>query len=119
MSSSLALPQTGWILHPVLPIRVPDICLQANRAVISSTPGFKVILAQTASMPPTDIGRLHNAIPAELDFHLRCFLAKLLPDGLVYYHIVAANEQGLGEVGDVESSSEALEVDVFDAWATW
>ncbi|KAJ7908910.1 hypothetical protein B0H13DRAFT_2331012 [Mycena leptocephala] len=54
--------------------------------------------------------------PGRLDDSLRYFLTKLLPDGLVYYHVVAAMPEALVHVADMSSNEEFEALEIFDDW---
>jgi hypothetical protein len=55
----------------------------------------------------------------KLDYYLRYFLTKLLPDGLVYYHVVAAVQKTLVHVAEITSSEEFEALEIFDDWVTF
>ncbi|KAJ7247072.1 hypothetical protein C8J57DRAFT_1241222 [Mycena rebaudengoi] len=53
--------------------------------------------------------------PSMFDDRLRFLLTKILPDGLLYYHVVAAMEKVLDEVAEIWSSEE-LEAGIIEDW---
>jgi hypothetical protein len=54
--------------------------------------------------------------PSMFDDRLRFLLTKILPDGLLYYHVVAATEKVLDEVTEIWSSEELEEAEIIDDW---
>ncbi|KAJ7830517.1 hypothetical protein B0H14DRAFT_2807390, partial [Mycena olivaceomarginata] len=57
--------------------------------------------------------------PTVFDDRLRFLLTKLLPDGLLYYHVVAAIENILDDLADIWSSEELEELEIFDDWSSF
>jgi hypothetical protein len=49
-----------------------------------------------------------------LDYYLRYLLNKLLPEGLVYYHVVKAMRQALVDVAHISSDEEFKALEIFD-----
>ncbi|KAF8212783.1 hypothetical protein K438DRAFT_1751213 [Mycena galopus ATCC 62051] len=54
-----------------------------------------------------------------LDSHLRYLLKELLPDGMVYYHVVAAIDEVLVEVEDICYGEEYQTLEIFQDWASF
>jgi hypothetical protein len=57
--------------------------------------------------------------PTVFDDRLRFLLTKLLPDGLLYYHVVAAIDNILDDIADIWSSEELEELEIFDDWSSF
>ncbi|KAJ7021169.1 hypothetical protein C8F04DRAFT_1141765 [Mycena alexandri] len=53
------------------------------------------------------------------DGRLQLLLTKLLPDGLLYYHVVAALDNILDDVAEIWSSEELEELEIFDDWSSF
>jgi len=54
--------------------------------------------------------------PSMFDNRLRFLLMKILPDGLLYYHVVAAMAKVLDEVTEIWSSEELEDAEIVDDW---
>ncbi|KAF8187272.1 hypothetical protein K438DRAFT_1834900 [Mycena galopus ATCC 62051] len=54
--------------------------------------------------------------PSVFDNRLRLLLTKILPDGLLYYHAVAAMENVLDDAAEMWSSEELEDAEIVDDW---
>ncbi|KAJ7438211.1 hypothetical protein B0H11DRAFT_2293981 [Mycena galericulata] len=57
--------------------------------------------------------------PSIFDYHLRFLLTKLLPGGLLYYHVVAAIDNVLDDLTEIWSTEELEELEIFDDWISF
>ncbi|KAJ7754331.1 hypothetical protein DFH07DRAFT_773730 [Mycena maculata] len=55
--------------------------------------------------------------PSTFDDRLRFLLTKLLPDGLLYYHVVMAIDNVLDDLTEIWSAEELEELEIFDDWS--
>jgi hypothetical protein len=81
--------------------------------------GYRWLPAAIEAGLLTVMAGVATEFPTVFDDRLRLLLTKLLPDGLLYYHVVATIDNILDDLADIWSSEELEELEIFDNWSSF
>ncbi|KAJ6565504.1 hypothetical protein DFH09DRAFT_1157525 [Mycena vulgaris] len=92
------------------------VTLELLEHLLNTTLGYQWLPAAIEAGLLRMMAGVAAEFPSMFDDRLRFLLTKILPDGLLYYHVVAAMEKVLDEVTEIWSSEELEEAEIIDDW---
>ncbi|KAJ7733333.1 hypothetical protein B0H16DRAFT_164174 [Mycena metata] len=93
--------------------------LELLEHLLDTPMGYRWLPAAIEARLLTLMAGIATEFPTVFDGRLRLLLTKLLPDGLLYYHVVAALDNILDDVAEIWSSEELEELEIFDHWSSF
>ncbi|KAJ7754337.1 hypothetical protein DFH07DRAFT_773737 [Mycena maculata] len=98
---------------------IPALLLGMNALLehfLDTPMGYRWLPAAIEAGLLTLIAGVATEFPSIFDDRLRFLLTKLLPDGLLYYHVVAAMDNVLDDLTEIWSTEE---LEIFDDWSSF
>ncbi|KAJ7752561.1 hypothetical protein B0H16DRAFT_1723498 [Mycena metata] len=93
--------------------------LELLERLLDTPMGYRWLPAAIEARLLTLIAGIATEFPTVFDGRLRLLLTQVLPDGLLYYHVVAALDNILDDVAEIWSSEELEELKIFDDWSSF
>lgn len=92
--------------------------LELLECFLDTPMGYRWLPAAIEAGLLTLMAGVATEFPSIFDDRLRFLLTKLLPDGLLYYHVVAAIDDVLEDLTEIWSTEELEELEIFDDWSS-
>ncbi|KAF8171161.1 hypothetical protein K438DRAFT_1982156 [Mycena galopus ATCC 62051] len=92
------------------------VTLELLEYLLNTTLGYQWLPAAIEAGLLRMMAGVATEFPSMFNDRLRFLLTKILPDGLLYYHVVVAMEKVLDEVTEIWSSEELEEMEIIDDW---
>ncbi|KAJ7869397.1 hypothetical protein B0H13DRAFT_2350989 [Mycena leptocephala] len=93
--------------------------LELLERLLDTPMGYRWLPAAIEAGLLTVMAGVATEFPTVFDDRLRLLLTKLLPDGLLYYRVVATIDNILDDLADIWSSEELKELEIFDNWSSF
>ncbi|KAJ7213062.1 hypothetical protein GGX14DRAFT_696949, partial [Mycena pura] len=92
------------------------VTLELLEHLLNTTLGYQWLPAAIEAGLLRMMAGVATEFPSMFDNRMRFLLTKILPDGLLYYHVVAAMAKVLDEVTEIWSSKKLEDTEIVDDW---